>query len=51
MCNTRVTVTRDELNLLQTRLEELLAPYLSRDDAPVGAKQVRVLAYFMTQPE
>jgi DNA-binding transcriptional ArsR family regulator len=51
MFNARVTVTREELDDLQVRLEELLTPYLSRDDAPADAKRVRVLAYFMAEPD
>ena len=51
MFNARVTVTRDELDDLQVKLEELLAPYLSRDDAPPGVKKVRVLSYFMAEAD
>lgn len=50
MFNARVRVTRYELDDLQVKLEELLAPYLSRREAPAGVKEVRVLAYFMTDP-
>ena len=47
--NARVTLTPDELGELQERLEELLAPYLTRDVVPEAADDVRILAYFMPQ--
>jgi DNA-binding Lrp family transcriptional regulator len=47
--NARVTLTADELGELQERLEELLAPYLTRDVVPEAADDVRILAYFMPQ--
>jgi DNA-binding transcriptional ArsR family regulator len=47
--NARLTMTADELREVQERLEEVLQPYLSRDDPPGGADTVRVLAYFLPQ--
>jgi DNA-binding transcriptional ArsR family regulator len=45
--NARLTMTADELREVQERLEEVLQPYLSRDDPPEGADTVRVLAYLL----
>ncbi len=45
----RVTLTADELGELQERLDELLAPYLTRDVVPEAAEGVRILAYFTPQ--
>jgi hypothetical protein len=47
--NARVALTADELRDLQRRLDELLAPYLTRD-VPPGAAPVRILGYFMPEP-
>jgi hypothetical protein len=50
--NAGVALTPDELRTVQESLEDLLAPYLTREAAavPVGARRVRVLAYFMPEP-
>jgi DNA-binding transcriptional ArsR family regulator len=47
--NARVTVTADELRDLQEGLERLLEPFITRDPGavPTGARQARVLAYFL----
>lgn len=47
--NAGVRLTADELRTVQEDLERLLAPYLTRsaDDAPDGARRVRLLAYFL----
>ena len=47
--NARLSLTADELREVQERLEELLEPYLARDDLPGGADTVRILAYFLPQ--
>lgn len=49
MFNAKLSLTKDELDELQVRLEDLLAQYLSRQVAPDDAKAVRVLAYFMAE--
>jgi predicted transcriptional regulator len=51
MFNARVQVTSDELDAIQVQLDALLSPYLTREELPADVKQVRVLAYFMTQPD
>jgi hypothetical protein len=51
MFNARVQVTSDELAAIQVGLDALLSPYLTREELPADVKQVRVLAYFMTQPD
>lgn len=50
--NAGVALTPDELRAVQEDLEDLLAPYLTReaDAVPVDARRVRVLAYFMPEP-
>jgi hypothetical protein len=50
--NAGVALTSDELRSVQASLEDLLAPYLTReaDATPVDARRVRVLAYFMPEP-
>jgi hypothetical protein len=50
--NAGVALTPDELRSVQESLEDLLAPYLTReaDAVPVDARRVRVLAYFMPEP-
>jgi predicted transcriptional regulator len=47
--NARPVVTSDELRAVQQKLEELLAPYLTRaaEDVPLDARRVRILAYFL----
>jgi hypothetical protein len=47
--NAGVRLTANELRTVQVDLETLLAPYLTRsaDDAPEGARRVRLLAYFL----
>jgi hypothetical protein len=49
LINAGVRLTADELRTVQEDLETLLAPYLTRsaDDAPEGARRVRLLAYFL----
>jgi DNA-binding transcriptional ArsR family regulator len=47
--NARVTVTPDELRGLQEALEQLLEPFLTRDPAPAGASDVRILGYFLPE--
>jgi hypothetical protein len=47
LVNARVTMTSDELEGLQERLEELLEPLINREQPPDGARPVRVLAYFL----
>jgi hypothetical protein len=50
MFNARVSLTADELREVQEELERVLAPYNKRAEAPAGAAQVRVLAYFLPEP-
>jgi DNA-binding transcriptional ArsR family regulator len=45
----RVTLTPDELIGVQQGLEDVLAPYLTRDDAPSDARPVRILGYFLPE--
>jgi hypothetical protein len=47
--NAGIRLSADELRTVQEDLELLLAPYLTRsaDDAPEGARRVRLLAYFL----
>ncbi len=47
--NARPALTPDELRDVQWKLDELLAPYLTRgdDDCPADARRVRILAYFL----
>jgi DNA-binding transcriptional ArsR family regulator len=49
--NSRVTLTPDELRGLQEALEQLLAPFITReaDDMPFGASRVRILSYFLPE--
>lgn len=51
--NARLTVTPDELRRIQEDLERLLEPLLTResDDVPAEARRVRILSYFMPEPE
>jgi DNA-binding transcriptional ArsR family regulator len=51
--NSRVTLTPDELRSLQEGLEQLLAPFITRevDDIPLGATRVRVLSYFLPEAD
>jgi hypothetical protein len=51
MLNARVKVTTIELDALQVELDALLSPYLSREEPPADVRDVRVLAYFMTEPD
>ena len=50
--NAGVALTPDELRSVQASLEDVLAPYITReaDAMPVDARRVRVLAYFMPEP-
>jgi len=47
--NAGVRLSAEELSTVQQDLETLLAPYLTRnaEDAPEGARRVRLLAYFL----
>ena len=47
----RVTLSPDELRGVQEGLEDVLAPYLTRepDDAPPDARPVRILGYFLPE--
>jgi hypothetical protein len=49
--NARLALTPDELQALQQDLEELLAPYLTRQPTslPPEARDVRILGYFMPE--
>ena len=51
MLHARVVVTTTELQEIQAGLESVLEPYLQRrpDAAPVEARQVRILSYFMPE--
>lgn len=51
MFNAGVALTPGELQAVQEELEKVLAPYLTRraEDAPGGARRVRLLAYFMPE--
>jgi hypothetical protein len=50
--NARVALTPDELRGVQVRLEEVLAPFLTREHgtAPADARTVRILGYFLPEP-
>ncbi|MEU4193653.1 helix-turn-helix domain-containing protein [Kribbella sp. NPDC026611] len=45
--NAGMSVTADELRLIQEDLETLLKPYLNRTEPPAGSRRVRMLAYFL----
>jgi DNA-binding transcriptional ArsR family regulator len=49
--NARVALTPDELRGLQEGLEDVLAPFLTREpgDVPADARPVRVLGYFLPE--
>jgi DNA-binding transcriptional ArsR family regulator len=49
--NSRVTLTPDELRGLQEGLEQLLAPFITReaDAIPFGASRARILSYFLPE--
>lgn len=49
--NTRIVVTADELAALKDAMEELLAPYVTRDPArrPQDGRGVRVLLYALPE--
>ena len=49
--NSRVMLTPDELRGLQEGLEQLLAPFITREDSPFGANRVRVLGYFLPEAD
>lgn len=53
MFGARVRLTPAELECLQAELEVLLAPYTNREpgDMPSHAESVRILAYFLPEPE
>jgi hypothetical protein len=46
-----VVLTPDELRGVQVRLEEVLAPFLTRKpgSAPADARAVRILGYFLPE--
>ena len=48
----RIELTSDELRDLQEQLERLLEPFTNRsaDDVPAGAGPVRVLTFFLPEP-
>jgi DNA-binding transcriptional ArsR family regulator len=50
--NARVTLTPDELRDVQQGLEDLLAPFLTREPGvtPPAASPVRILGYFLPEP-
>ena len=50
--NARPALTADELRRVQEQLEEILAPYLTREaeETPASARPVRVLAYLLPEP-
>jgi hypothetical protein len=52
MFNANVVMSSDELERLQLQLEELLAPFTTREPAhaPAGARKVRVLTFFLPGP-
>lgn len=47
--NTRVTVSRDELEHIEDEIEKLIAPYVTRrpEDAPPAARGARLLRIYM----
>jgi len=47
LSNTRVRLTADELRELAEWIDELLGPYVHRGDPPEGARDVRVLRYYL----
>lgn len=50
--NARLRVTLDELRDIQSALEAVLEPYLTRgsDETPQDVSSVRILSYFMPEP-
>jgi hypothetical protein len=53
LLNVRLLVTPDELREIQSAIEGVLERYVTRrdDDAPRGASGVRLLSYFMPEPQ
>ena len=53
LINARLWLTRDELEALNERIEELTASYGTRTeaDAPAAARRVRVQCYLMPEPD
>jgi DNA-binding transcriptional ArsR family regulator len=47
LSNTSVQLTVEELSDLADRIDELLAPYVHRDEPPAGARPVRVLRHYL----
>ena len=48
LSNTMVRLTPDELAAVADKIDELLAPFVRRgDDAPAGARRVRVLRHYL----
>jgi DNA-binding transcriptional ArsR family regulator len=51
LSNTTVRLTADELAGLADRIDELLAPYVHRTDAPEDARPVRILRSYLPAAE
>jgi DNA-binding transcriptional ArsR family regulator len=49
LLNVRLLLTAEELRDLQSTLEGVLEPFLTRPVAPPDASQVRILSYFMPE--
>jgi DNA-binding transcriptional ArsR family regulator len=49
LLNVRLLLTPDELRALQSTLEDVLEPYLTRPAPPPDASHVRILGYFMPE--
>jgi DNA-binding transcriptional ArsR family regulator len=47
LSNTMIKITADELDALAERIDEMLAPYVYRDEPPPDARDVRVLRYYL----
>ena len=51
LINSRVTLTPDELHGLQEFVEQLLEPFITREDIPFGTTRVRILGYFLPEAD
>lgn len=53
LANTRVRLTREEIDVIEDGIEELLAPFVNRkeEDAPDGARGVRLLRYLLPEAD
>jgi DNA-binding transcriptional ArsR family regulator len=51
LSNTGVRLTAEELETLAGQIDELLAPFVHRDEAPAGARQVRILRHYLPEAE